>query len=313
MSRLITTYDGPIRNRGPPTKKWLNMFDEATAYKDSHGGSLEVAANDEENADLYKWIKYQRLQYKYYLENPLDGKHAMTAEKVQKLKDLGFEWIFSDKLKMLQEGYQVVRTGKRGRPRKIRPSEDEDSDDEEGGKHPIRQKWLDMFERLKTYKAQSGSCDVPKDATDESLVELRTWCANQKSRYSAMSRNRPQGMTEQKIELLTGIGFVFPPRFEEMYDKLVVYKRMHGHINISEEEDPIMFDWIRKQNEVLGRHMHCKPTRMKDEQAVRLMSIGFLGGRGKGPLGKSAVANFEFDTKWNEMLLQLRDFKVRLY
>ncbi len=120
----------------------------------------------------------------------------------------------------------------------------------------------------------------------------------------------------------------FPPSWEDQYVKLVQYKAQHGNIEVSTDYDPILVSWMARQNEVLGRHLTGKSTRLTDDQAMRLMSLGFQGGRassataalsadGGGMLrstkvnvtGKT-VASRDFDTRWNDMYLRLKDYKT---
>ena len=128
-----TLYPPPAKNFNAPTRKWLSMYEAALKYRTTHG-DLDVTSGgegDEQHAELAKWIKYQRNSYRYYLEDPLGGRHSMTEYKVNKLMEAGFAWIIDDRSTWLAEvgGRGVVgpnsTTGgagavkkKRGRPRK---------------------------------------------------------------------------------------------------------------------------------------------------------------------------------------------------
>lgn len=108
----------------------------------------------------------------------------------------------------------------------------------------------------------------------------------------------------------------FPPAWEDMYVKIVQYKAQNnGSIEITADYDPILAAWMSRQNEVLGRHLQGKSTRLTDDQAMRLLALGFQGGRGAvagsaiSVTGKS-VASRDFDARWDEMLLRLKDYKV---
>lgn len=113
----------------------------------------------------------------------------------------------------------------------------------------------------------------------------------------------------------------FPPSWEDMYIKIVQYKAQNGDIDISPDYDPILAAWMARQNEVLGRHLQGKSTRLNDDQAMRLLSLGFQGGRGgsaaKGggsvSVSGKTVASRDFDARWSEMLLRLRDYKVSIF
>lgn len=267
----------------------------------------------------------------------MGGRHSMTEEKVNRLKDAGFEWIVSDKKRWLSEDVTPPGKRKRGRPRKtaqMKMMEEQTAEvvkTEEGGDSsstskprtpkPIRQKWMNTYEKLKRYKAVHDTIEISSEETDEELIALRTWCKNQKNMHIRWRQGHDVGMTQEKSDMLKELGMQFPPAWEDMYVKIVQYKAQHGDIEISTDYDPILAAWMARQNEVLGRHLSGKSTRLSDDQAMRLLGLGFQGGRGSAAAlaansdGKvnvtgKTVANQDFDTRWNEMLLQLRDYKA---
>ena len=190
------------KNFNPPTKKWLAMYNAALSYATAHNGDLSSVPSDEhgEYADLYKWIKYQRQSYRYYLEDSTGGRHSMTEEKVNKLRDAGFTWIVDDKVAWESEMSTTPTTpGKRGRPRKtmaaqsilhdesillqsIIDSDQEynDSDVEEDGllqqtmtttaNRPMRPKWLATYEKLKEYKLLHGTIEPLYSDTNNTAI-----------------------------------------------------------------------------------------------------------------------------------------------
>ena len=231
----------------------------------------------------------------------------MTDEKVKILSELGFTWIQEDKRNFIDGGVASIKTGKRGRPRKVRVEEVDDDDDDE--KSPaIRQKWMEMYEKLKTHVEQHGTTDIPKDTEDEELLELRNWCSAQKSRYSVMQKGGSgKGMTSKKIEMLKSIGFNFPPRWDVMFNKLVAYKKENGHTRVTQQDDPALAKWVASQSEVLGRHLQGKGTRLSEEQVMKLMGLGLQGGRRSIEVQE---LDSQRDAKWNEMYLKLVAYKV---
>jgi hypothetical protein len=121
--------------------------------------------------------------------------------------------------------------------------------------------------------------------------------------------------------MLKELGMEFAPSWEDMYAKVVQHKAQNGGSidGITSESDPILAAWMARQNDVLGRHLQGKSTRLSDDQAMRLLSSGFQGG-GRGSFASSAtaavagktVASRDFDARWNEMWLKLKDYKVKL-
>ena len=231
----------------------------------------------------------------------------MTKEKVKMLSELGFSWIDDDK-KAFASG-AAIKTGKRGRPRKLGiEGLDDEEDDDEDQSPAIRQKWMEMYEKLKTYVEQHGTTDIPKDTEDIELLLLRNWCGAQRSGYSKMQRGvKSKGMNLEKVDLLTSIGFNFPPNWSVMYSKLAAFKNDHGHLRVTEEDDAELASWVSRQNEVLGRHLHAKGTRLSDDQVAKLLDLGMAGGRKSLDV---QMNDSHWNARWNEMFLKLRAYKV---
>ncbi|KAL3760934.1 hypothetical protein ACHAWU_009613 [Discostella pseudostelligera] len=355
----------PSKSFNPITKKWQAMYEMALQYKATHGNLDVPSSSKDENyaqyEDLSKWIKYQRSSYRSYLENPTGGKHSMTDEKVLQLKEAGFTWISSDKRAWLEEAAAEGGSGakKRGRPRKTASSNlrlnlaaaaaTSGSSAAAvmvagtGGKipinKPIRVKWLATYQKLKEYKERTNSLDIPEEETDEELVALRLWVKGQKNLYSRWRQGYDVGMTQEKADMLKVLGMEFPPSWEDMYAKAVAYKVQHGntlHGISKNSDDPILAAWIARQDEVLCRHLQGKGTRLSDDQAIKLLSLGVnggqrgaaveggvsapaafvLGGGGTGGGSQKIIAmgrteaSVNFDEKWNAMFMKLREFKA---
>ncbi|KAL7546133.1 hypothetical protein ACHAWF_009473 [Thalassiosira exigua] len=239
--RILPDYP-PVKTFNPPTKKWQAMYAAALAYREAHG-NLDVkesaggttgddaadeakAERDKEAEELAKWIKYQRSSYRYYLEDPMGGKHSMTEEKVNRLKEAGFDWIVDDKKKWLEEyvpdeedvdadGNKVKRG--RGRPRKtlaMRRAELESAvyvhgRSRERNSRPIRPKWLEMLEKLKAYGEEHGTIEIPEERggkeegqeDEEELGKLRLWAKNQRNMHIRWRQGHDVGMTQEKADV----------------------------------------------------------------------------------------------------------------
>lgn len=231
------------KNFNPPTKKWLAMYNAALSYATAHNGDLSSVPSDEngEYADLYKWIKYQRQSYRYYLEDSTGGRHSMTEEKVKKLNDAGFTWIVNDKAAWESEMstttmLKLSTPGKRGRPRKFMTARsmlhdepslllqsiidsdheyyDSDMDDEDvlqqmvtTDNRPIQPKWLATYEKLKEYKLLHGTIetlysDIPADSSqNEELKKLQSWVKNQRNMQARWKQGYDTGMSKEKEDV----------------------------------------------------------------------------------------------------------------
>jgi len=78
-------YYPPPKNFNPPTKKWEALYAKALEYKEMYDENLDSVPMEEsdvnyaEHEELSKWIKYQRTSYRYYLEDPMGGRHSMVC------------------------------------------------------------------------------------------------------------------------------------------------------------------------------------------------------------------------------------------
>lgn len=134
------------------------------------------------------------------------------------------------------------------------------------------------------------------------------------------------------VQMLKELGMEFAPSWEDMYTKLSLYKSTHGNIHnvASDGADPILARWMARQNDILGRHLSGKNTRLTDDQAMRLMGLGFQstirvfdGGSGNnggegGAKGVSLIRGVSvtgrdvrnFDERWDEMWHMLKAYKL---
>lgn len=67
-----------------------------------------------------------------------------------------------------------------------------------------QKEWLQMFDRLATYKATHNNCNVPKRYTQD--AKLGHWVHYQRTMYKVNK------LAEERIELLEDIGFVWKER-----------------------------------------------------------------------------------------------------
>lgn len=68
------------------------------------------------------------------------------------------------------------------------------------------EKWEEMFQRLKAYKAQTGSCRVPLRDTDNR--KLGMWVDRQKTNYRLKQAGQQSPMTDERVKKLEDVGYV---------------------------------------------------------------------------------------------------------
>mmetsp|Transcript_6694 Transcript_6694/g.9453 ORF Transcript_6694/g.9453 Transcript_6694/m.9453 type:complete len:614 (-) Transcript_6694:117-1958(-) len=75
--------------RSIQTKKWNEKWEELKVYQQQHGHCRVAAGKGKSYSKLGKWVEHQRTQYRLMQENKAS---SMTNERIQRLKDLGFEF-----------------------------------------------------------------------------------------------------------------------------------------------------------------------------------------------------------------------------
>lgn len=96
------------------------------------------------------------------------------------------------------------------------------------------QKWDTMYQKLVEHKNQHGSTNVKR--TEENK-DLYNWLVLQRNEYKKLQDNKPSRLTAPRLIKFNQIGFEFAKRgnyktWEQRIDQLREFKQKNGHINI---------------------------------------------------------------------------------
>ncbi len=127
-------------------------------------------------------------------------------------------------------------------------------------------KWDAKFERLQEFKKEHGHTNVPFHYAKDR--QLGTWVSKQRVRI------RQGTISEEEKARLEAIGFVpnrFNARWEEMFRRLVAYKKLYGDPNVPRvyEKDAQLAQWVLNQKDAF------REGKMKPERQIKLEAIGF--------------------------------------
>ena len=67
--------------------------------------------------------------------------------------------------------------------------------------------WSERLQDLVDYKQVNGHCNVPSRYTENR--QLAIWVKRQRRQYKFYCENKPSSMTEERIQRLNAIGFVW--------------------------------------------------------------------------------------------------------
>jgi len=114
---------------------------------------------------------------------------------------------------------------------------------------PCHVKWMEMYQRLITYKKQHKTTSVPKSYTEVDS-KLGPWVECQRTSY------KKKKLSVERINDLESIGFSWKLRdsvpaipWNEMYERLVAYKKYHQSALVPTryKEDPRLGTWVQTQ------------------------------------------------------------------
>jgi hypothetical protein len=76
--------------------------------------------------------------------------------------------------------------------------------------------WLERFRELKQFKVDHGHVNVPTNYSPN--AKLGTWAHHQRRQYRKWKNDQPNHITNERVDLLESIGFVWSPRQQEDHD-----------------------------------------------------------------------------------------------
>ena len=222
---------------------------QLAAYKEKNG---HIKVHFRENFNLYQWIHFQKSSFKKGHLGPeereqLDSVGLMDQFESERRSDVSFGEGNDDR--------NHVSEGKDENNVLIQNEEElqVDNEGEPSGKHLLRQDFLDSIEKLLQFK-DSGE-DHKLDSVRDEVYE---WAQEQQMRH------KDGTLLRAEEEMLSSIGFNFSANvvpnvseaissetkngdFSEMLENFIALKRKDGDIDITENSNKVMYDWICEQ------------------------------------------------------------------
>ncbi|KAG7341272.1 type III restriction enzyme [Nitzschia inconspicua] len=247
--------------RPNPVATWEDMYEQLSQYYDRFGSTL---INTNINRDLGIWTSELRISY---------SKGDLDPTWVAKLNHLKFDWKAEDV------------------------------------------NWNAMFDRLVDYKKKHGTVCVPDECPDD--PPLGRWVQTNRLVYTPYltkdmdgislqnqsavfevaqkkaTKRFPASIHAERLLKLLEIGFEWSPldaQWQEMYDKLVAYKKNNGNTLVPHEslEHPGLGFWVTNQRA-------CFET-MSEARKRALDAIGFVW----DPL----------EARWNDMFQRFSEMQA---
>ena len=137
------------------------------------------------------------------------------------------------------------------------------------------EKWNQKFEELCDFKKEKGHCNVPY--TNDLLIH---WVKRQRYQYKLKIEGRPSTLTDERMEKLEKVGFVWDAHasiWHERLQELKAFHLMHGHCNVPSKfpSNPKLAVWTKCQRRQWKLYRDGKSSHMTPEREFELESLGF--------------------------------------
>lgn len=112
--------------------------------------------------------------------------------------------------------------------------------------------WLKRFQELVLFKEQHGHCLVPQENQNLSRQNLARWVKRQRYQYKLKMSGKSSSITQERIEMLQNIGFVWSRHaivWHQRLRELEEYRAQHGDCNIpgNYPENQELAIWVKCQ------------------------------------------------------------------
>ena len=217
---------------------WQSMFYNLMVYKVNHDNDTNVKFTKERTPEhsLYLWLQNQRKHYKLYI----DGKPSfLNEERIKILQSVGVEWSVRGDVF-----------------------------------------WLNMYDKLKEYKAVHGDTIVPRRW--EQNTRLGEWVTDQRRQYKYKVDRKSTLLTDEREKKLNEIGFIWSLRgrtdWQDRFDELLKFRHENGHCIVPQfySQNKCLGKWVSKQREQYKLYLNGKASHMTQERIDKLNNIGFV-------------------------------------
>lgn len=142
-----------------------------------------------------------------------------------------------------------------------------------------KSQWNKRFLELVAFQEYHGHCLVPMQGYES--PELSNWVKRQRCQYRRKMEGMRHTICDRRQKALEELGFVWDFRstnWNERYEELKEYWRIHGHSNVpkSYSKNPALAVWVkcqRRQYRISHRYGRSSCTR--DERIRLLMELDF--------------------------------------
>jgi len=144
--------------------------------------------------------------------------------------------------------------------------------------NPKDEAWDLRFNELAAYEEKHGDCLVPQHYKPNK--QLGAWVDKQRAHYRFLQEGKKSSMTDERIDKLEEIGFVWntdAEAWEANLTDLVKYEEEHGDCIVPRRYKPNkqLGNWVAMQRKQYRLRQEGKKTQITEARIVKLEGIGF--------------------------------------
>ena len=119
----------------------------------------------------------------------------------------------------------------------------------------------------------------------DTMIPSNRWCDTQLDNYRKIQKGKTRYISQEKIDMLNQIGFIWDKRgqlWKDNYAKLKLFKEQQGHCNVTSTNnggDKSFGTWAAKQKKKYSNYKEGKNVKLEhtltDEQANLLDAIDY--------------------------------------
>jgi Helicase associated domain len=140
------------------------------------------------------------------------------------------------------------------------------------------EKWNTRFRELMNYRQEHGDCLVPH--TFNPNPQLARWVKRQRRQYKLMLEGRSSTMSQDRLDILNEINFVWDSHdaaWQEKLNELSQYCKENGNCLVPSNYkiNPQLATWVKCQRRQYKLYWIGRPSAMTPERIIRLEQLGF--------------------------------------
>jgi hypothetical protein len=139
--------------------------------------------------------------------------------------------------------------------------------------------WFERYQELCRFYQKHGHCLVPHNF--EGNPALAQWVKRQRHQHKLKKQGRHSTLTDQREAALEQLHFVWDSHgaiWDERFNDLLVFKKLHGHCNVPTTfpEDPQLSIWVKCQRRQYKLFLTEKKSNINQGRVAKLENVGFV-------------------------------------